>query len=75
VDLLAGGETFGMLLQPLDTEQLAADGVFLIAHRSRSSAPEGAPQERFQWIPAFPAITRGQPKGCDVRAALPKRSA
>lgn len=45
---LIGGETLGMLFQPLDTEQFATDGFFAFTRRNRSSAPEGARQERFQ---------------------------
>ena len=37
---LVGGQALGMLLEPLDAEQLAADGLFVIPRESRSGAPK-----------------------------------
>ena len=44
---LVRGEAFGMLFQPLNAEQLAANRVF-VPNRSNGREPEGAPQQRFQ---------------------------
>ena len=53
---LVGRQALRMLLEPFDAEQFAANGLFIL-RQSRSGAPEGAPQKRFQRVVAFPALT------------------
>src|SRR5437660_10856620 len=47
-NLLGGGEARGMLLQPFDTEELLADGVFSIPRGSGWTSSEGAEDRRYQ---------------------------
>ena len=63
-DRLVGGKAFGVLLQTLDAEQLAANGIFIFPNGNNGRESEDAPQQRFQWIPASSGTTRGQPQGC-----------
>ena len=53
MDGLAGRQALRVLLEPLDAEQFAADGVFVFPNGSGSRAPEGAPREQFQGCRPF----------------------
>ena len=44
-DRLMGGQAFGVLLQALDAEQLAANGIFIVPKGNNGREPEGAPQQ------------------------------
>lgn len=42
------GQAFGVLLQTLDAEQLAANGIFAVPNGNDRRKPEGTPEKRFQ---------------------------
>ena len=59
-DGLGRCKALGMLLETLDTEELLADGLFVIPRCSPRPAPEGAKNYRFH-LPSWPVSTgRGE---------------